>query len=71
LRNTLAAVESQDGTKSQNVIDELSLVWSHHTSHIKALCVWSQMAVISRFKFMIYVILNAAKVKISFNYDAI
>ncbi|KAH8491223.1 hypothetical protein H0E87_023388, partial [Populus deltoides] len=25
LRNTLAAVESQDGTKSQNVIDELSL----------------------------------------------
>ncbi|KAH8491073.1 hypothetical protein Peur_065019 [Populus x canadensis] len=26
LRNTLAAVESQDGTKSQNVIDELSLV---------------------------------------------
>ncbi|KAJ6974626.1 hypothetical protein D5086_024241 [Populus alba] len=26
LRKTLAAVESQDGTKSQNLIDELSLV---------------------------------------------
>ena len=71
LRKTLAAVESQDGTKSQNLIDELSPVWSHHTSHIKALCVWSQMAVINRFKFMIYVILNAAYVNISFNYEAI
>ncbi|KAJ6974625.1 hypothetical protein NC653_030676 [Populus alba x Populus x berolinensis] len=27
LRKTLAAVESQDGTKSQNLIDELSLVF--------------------------------------------